>query len=491
MSERIKVYIKGGQGIPGEASVNLGEIIHASTPKTTIVSGDEIPISDSQDSWSLKKTTIGSLVTFLQGIFPSIGALAGYVPIARTVNGKALNANISITKGDVGLASVDNTSDALKPISIAAQTALDSKVDNTELSDFPRFSASSNFYENGVGYGSTATFGFHANAAASLKNAIDLSNVNNTSDLAKPISTATQTALDGKASLASGTPNTWTANNVFNGGSVFNLVVYANSGISATGESNFQGDVTYEGEQSYADGTTFNYGGGSSVRNNHRVALQIDQVNNTSDLGKPISTLTQAALNGKGNLLTNNVWNGTNSFTQVFASSIQTGNEFGGPFEISTYYAPIRFECEFSYSQTSRDNHRAALGISSSEIRLISTTTTNTPTDLSTNGSSPVSGNQIPLSNNQAMTIQGIAIARSSTGEVKSWNISATVIRGANAASTTVNFMAVNSNFESPTASTWDLELQANTTLGTLKVVATGQTGKTINWNCFLYFSKL
>lgn len=37
--------------------------------------------------------------------------------------------NISITKGNVGLGNVDNTSDADKPISTAAQTALDGKVD--------------------------------------------------------------------------------------------------------------------------------------------------------------------------------------------------------------------------------------------------------------------------------------------------------------------------------------------------------------------------
>jgi hypothetical protein len=57
------------------------------------------------------------------------GALAGKVPTTRTVNGHALNGNVSVTKGDVGLANVDNTPDVSKPVSTAQQTALDGKQD--------------------------------------------------------------------------------------------------------------------------------------------------------------------------------------------------------------------------------------------------------------------------------------------------------------------------------------------------------------------------
>lgn len=54
-------------------------------------------------------------------------ALSAYVPTTRTVAGKALSANVTLVKGDVGLGSVDNTSDASKPISTATQTALNGK----------------------------------------------------------------------------------------------------------------------------------------------------------------------------------------------------------------------------------------------------------------------------------------------------------------------------------------------------------------------------
>lgn len=44
----------------------------------------------------------------------------GAVPVTRKVNGKALSADISLTKGDVGLGSVDNTADSVKRVSYAA-----------------------------------------------------------------------------------------------------------------------------------------------------------------------------------------------------------------------------------------------------------------------------------------------------------------------------------------------------------------------------------
>lgn len=50
----------------------------------------------------------------------------------QTVNGKS-GKDISITKGDVGLGDVDNTSDAAKPISSATQAALDSKANANAL----------------------------------------------------------------------------------------------------------------------------------------------------------------------------------------------------------------------------------------------------------------------------------------------------------------------------------------------------------------------
>lgn len=79
-----------------------------------------------------------------------------------------------ITKTMVGLANVDNTTDAAKPISTATQTALDLKANLAS----PTFT--------GIVGGITKTM-------------VGLANVDNTTDAAKPISTATQTALNLKA----------------------------------------------------------------------------------------------------------------------------------------------------------------------------------------------------------------------------------------------------------------------------------------------------
>jgi hypothetical protein len=54
------------------------------------------------------------------------------VPSTRTVNGIALSSNITISKSDIGLGNVDNTSDANKPVSTAQQTALNQKTNNTD-----------------------------------------------------------------------------------------------------------------------------------------------------------------------------------------------------------------------------------------------------------------------------------------------------------------------------------------------------------------------
>lgn len=85
-----------------------------------------------------------------------------------------------LNKAAVGLDNVDNTSDANKPISSATQTALNGKeatITATTSADY---------------YRGDKTF------ATLNKTAVGLGNVDNTSDANKPVSTATQTALDTK-----------------------------------------------------------------------------------------------------------------------------------------------------------------------------------------------------------------------------------------------------------------------------------------------------
>ena len=84
----------------------------------------------------------------------------------------------AVTKTQVGLGNVDNTSDANKPVSTATQVALDLKANQSDL---------------------TTHTSNKSNPHAVTKSQVGLGNVDNTSDANKPISTAVQAALDLKA----------------------------------------------------------------------------------------------------------------------------------------------------------------------------------------------------------------------------------------------------------------------------------------------------
>ena len=116
----------------------------------------------------------------------SIAESAGKIN-AITVNGTVQTvedktAKIIVNKSTVGLGNVDNTSDKDKPISTAQATAIaDAKKAGTD--------AQTNL---------TAHINDKENPHEVTKVQVGLGNVDNTSDVNKPISTATQTALNGK-----------------------------------------------------------------------------------------------------------------------------------------------------------------------------------------------------------------------------------------------------------------------------------------------------
>jgi len=102
--------------------------------------------------------------------------------------------NKTLTKAQVGLDNVDNSSDLSKPISTLTQTALNLKANQSSISNIDNISDVNKPI-------STAT-----QTALNLKaNQSSISNIDNISDVNKPISTATQTALNLKANLASPT----------------------------------------------------------------------------------------------------------------------------------------------------------------------------------------------------------------------------------------------------------------------------------------------
>ena len=110
---------------------------------------------------------------------------------------------VTLNKASVGLDQVDNTSDSAKSISTATQTALDLKVDKVAGKGL-----STNDYDNtektNVESNTTHRSLTTGNPHSVSKDDVGLGNADNTSDANKPVSTATQTALDGKVNTATG-----------------------------------------------------------------------------------------------------------------------------------------------------------------------------------------------------------------------------------------------------------------------------------------------
>ena len=100
-----------------------------------------------------------------------------------------------VSKAQVGLENVDNTSDIDKPVSTATQTALNLKQDSLS-------SAQLAVVNSGITSAKITSYDNHlastSNPHSVTKEQVGLGNVDNTADLNKPVSTAMQIALDGK-----------------------------------------------------------------------------------------------------------------------------------------------------------------------------------------------------------------------------------------------------------------------------------------------------
>jgi hypothetical protein len=196
----------------------------------------------------------------------------------------------------VGLGSVDNTSDAAKPVSTAQQTALDLKAPLAS----PAFT--------GTVSGITAPM-------------VGLSNVDNTSDVNKPVSTAQQAALNIKANLASptfmgvpsaptpttGTNTTQLATTAFVRSEISNLVASAPAALDTLNElalaigsdASFSTTISNQiGLKAPINNPTFT----GTVNGITATMVGLSNVDNTSDANKPVSTAQQTALDLKANL---------------------------------------------------------------------------------------------------------------------------------------------------------------------------------------------
>lgn len=195
-----------------------------------------------------------------------------------------------VTKAQVGLSNADNTADTVKPVSVPQQTAIN--VASTAAA------------------GAQADIDAHelnlANPHGTTKAQVGLAAVDNTADLAKPISTATQTALNtvtASVTTVDGRVTAHQADHVNPHGvtkaqlgldSVDNTADAAKpvsgpqqTAINAVAASATAAQVDIDAHE-------------ANTANPHGVTksqVGLGNVDNTSDLAKPISTATQSALN--------------------------------------------------------------------------------------------------------------------------------------------------------------------------------------------------
>jgi uncharacterized protein (TIGR02145 family) len=136
----------------------------------------------------LDTASVSDRINLKVNIADTSNMLANYrsaLNVKAPINNPTFTGTVSgVDKNMVGLGSVDNTSDANKPVSTATQTALNGK-------------------ENTISSGTTGQYYRGDKTFQTLdKSVVGLGNVDNTSDANKPISTATQTALNLKVNIA-------------------------------------------------------------------------------------------------------------------------------------------------------------------------------------------------------------------------------------------------------------------------------------------------
>lgn len=289
-----------------KASVGLGDVDNTSDEDKPVSVAQQAALDDKEDS-------LGS------------GTSSQYLRGDKTF--------ATLDKSAVGLSNVDNTADSAKPVSSAQQTALDGKQDdNADLTAIAGLTPTNNdLLQRKSGAWTNRTPAQVKTDLSLSKSDVGLSNVDNTADSAKPISSATQTALDGKEAVLPGGgttahylrgDKTWvTLNKAAVGlGNVDNTADSAKPVSSAQqtaldGKQDVDSDLTaIAGLSATNDDFIQRKSGAWTNRTVAQVKTDLaltksdvglGNVDNTSDASKPISSATQTALDGKQGLNTN------------------------------------------------------------------------------------------------------------------------------------------------------------------------------------------
>jgi hypothetical protein len=220
----------------------------------------------------------------------------------KTLTSPVINTPTGITKSDVGLANVDNTTDANKPVSTATQTALDLKAPLAS----PTFTGTVTL-PTGTVTSAMILDGTIVDADINASAAIAQSKVANlTTDLAAkaPLASPALTGTPTAPTAAANTNTTQVATTEFVGTAVANLVDGAPALLNTLNElaaainddAAFTTTITNSiGLKAPLESPTFT-GTVSGVTKSH---VGLGNVDNTADSAKPVSTAQQTALDAK------------------------------------------------------------------------------------------------------------------------------------------------------------------------------------------------
>lgn len=230
--------------------------------QSTLVSGTNI------------KTINGTTILGSGDITISSGAVS-------SVNGQT--GVVVLTKSDVTLANVDNTSDANKPVSTATQTALDLKANISSLATV----ATTGVYNDLTGKPLIPT------NLDSLTDVVIISAANGDSLI---YNSSTSTWENGPATGTGATTLDALTDVVITSPTSTQILQYNGSNwINVARPIDVPSGGTTGQVLRKSSGTDYDFEYHSLVKGD----VGLDNVDNTTDLGKPISTLTQTALNGK------------------------------------------------------------------------------------------------------------------------------------------------------------------------------------------------
>jgi hypothetical protein len=188
---------------------------------------------------------------------------------------------------------------------------------------------------------------------------VGLSNVDNTADTAKPVSTAQQTALNAKENtIVAGTTaqyyrgdKTWATNDKASVG----LANVDNTSDVSKPVSTAQQTALNAKENTIVAGTTAQYYRGDKTwATNDKASVGLGNVDNTSDVSKPVSTAQQTALNAKAPLASP-AFTGTPTgitATHVGLGSVNNTSDLAKPISTATQTA-LDGKAALSHTHTS------------------------------------------------------------------------------------------------------------------------------------------